>query len=206
MIEQNTAARVLSRLVNVSGSPETSSLGDLRSPFTSRVTNLLIRSPLLPRLAQLQSTLDALDIEGLDEYWKRYHRSVQNNRHDTTIPPLGHHEPEPTLEEWGDFITTYLEQCAHDSKTRLLDDLAITKEELRYHILAYLMSATFKDCSIILRLSSSSSSLPDPPIEETITAIDLDPKSVRRLEKWRQLDRDIAATYSKYLATRSNAP
>jgi inositol-pentakisphosphate 2-kinase len=199
---------MLSHLVNGSDSGETSSLRDLRSPFALRVTKRLSRSPLLTSLAQLQRTLDALDIEGLDEYWRRYHRSLQSSDDDTSLPPLGDHEPEPTLEEWEVFVTTYFENSAHDAeklKTGPFDDRTISKEELRYHILAYLMSATFKDCSIILRLTSASLPHSSLPIEESVTAIDLDPKSVRRLEKWRQLDRDIAATYSKYLATLSNA-
>ena len=201
-------AHILSRLINGINSGEASSLGDLRSPFASRVTDLLIRSPLLTALAQLQRTLDALDIEGLDEYWKRYHGSLQNSHDGTSLPSLGDYEPEPTLEEWEVFTTTYLEKSARDAgdpKTSPVDNQTISKEELRYHILAHLMSATFKDCSIILRLPSKSLPHSSRQTEESITAIDLDPKSVRRLDKWRQLDRDIAATYSKYLATLSNA-
>jgi inositol-pentakisphosphate 2-kinase len=198
--------------VNSSDSGETSSLRDLRSPFVSRVTNLLIRSPLPARIAQLQRTLDSLDIEGLYEYWKRYHRSLQTSHDDASVPPLGDREPEPTLDEWETFAITYLEKGAYGGENTggdSSDDRAISREELRYHILAYLMSATFKDCSIILRLASASASPSShlgSPIEESVTAIDLDPKSVRRLEKWRQLDRDIAATYSNYLATLSNTP
>lgn len=212
VIEQDSTARTLSPLVNSSDSGETSSLRDLRSPFVSRVTNLLVRSPLPARIAQLQRTLDSLDIEGLYESWKRYHRSLQTSHDDASVPPLGDREPEPTLDEWETFAVTYLEKSAYSGENTggdSSDGRTISREELRYHILAYLMSATFKDCSIILRLASasaSSSSHLGSPIEESVTAIDLDPKSVHRLEKWRQLDRDIAATYSKYLATLSNTP
>lgn len=172
-----------------------SALADLRDLFVARLTGLLTRSPVLPLLAKLQRTLDSLDIEGLDAHWKRFHLS--QNPEGSTLP-LGERECEPTLEEWDSFVTAYLARLAEQSEEDMREEVRLfTPEELRYHILAYLMSATFKDCSIILRLPSASYSSTSTPVEESVTAIDLDPKSVERLRKWMQLDHDIAVAYAK---------
>lgn len=68
----------------------------------------------------------------------------------------------------------------------------MSEEELRYYILAYLMSATFKDCSIIIDMRADG--------EEKVKVIDLDPKSVQRLEKWKKLDSEIALAYANHVA------
>lgn len=66
--------------------------------------------------------------------------------------------------------------------------------DLRYYCYAYLLSATFKDCSIILRIVPTEG---DHPAKKSITIIDLDVKSVDRLSKWEKLDKKIVDVYSK---------
>lgn len=186
--------------------PEQPSLGDLRGPFVSRITGLLAMSPILPLLARLQQTLDSLDIEGLDLLWTKYHTDSGV----ASAPSLGFGQSQPTLEEWDSFVTTYLAKYGHGAETTIdsADEISApipTTEELRYQILAYLMSATFKDCSIILRLPFSA---PPPGADEagSITAIDLDPKDVDRLEAWKHLDRDIVSTYARYKGYIAESP
>ncbi|KIJ44280.1 hypothetical protein M422DRAFT_30421 [Sphaerobolus stellatus SS14] len=124
----------------------------------------LIMKDLISILGRLQRTLDPLDIEGLRELWGRQYQAIH----------IGEGEPEPTLGDWESFIQKYI--SGDDSS-------------LRYHLLAYLLSATFKDCSVILRLH------PEGDIKDTITVIDLDPKELTRLPKWFTLDQEIVRNF-----------
>lgn len=83
--------------------------------------------------------------------------------------------PEPTIEDWSSFLDTYLSPFIQ------FDHNAPVPEDLRFYLLAYLLSATFKDCSIIVRMD-----LIDPEVVRDtsrevdptrVTVIDLDPKS-----------------------------
>ncbi|KAF8320587.1 inositol-pentakisphosphate 2-kinase [Cantharellus anzutake] len=162
-----------------------------RQPFIQALLPLLLRKPLLKILETLQRTLDSLDIEGLLILWDRAHAASN------PPPQLGEGEPEPTLFEWESFVDEYLPRTGGGAVPGLDNlDLLPAVSDLRYHMLAYLMSATFKDCSVILRFPS----LEARDLEPCITVIDLDPKSVARLHKWAQLDREIAETYSEHVA------
>ena len=55
----------------------------------------------------------------------------------------------------------------------------------RYYLLAYLLSATFKDCSIIIRGQE------DNVKSVAATIIDLDSKDLGRMGKWEALDRNV---------------
>ncbi|KAJ7681751.1 inositol-pentakisphosphate 2-kinase [Mycena rosella] len=132
-------------------------LADPKEALISALLPVLMTTPVLRTLAHLQRTLDPLDIEGLAAL------------HAQADAPLG---PEPTLDEYTAFVSAYLSGGASPA-------------DLRYHVLAYLLSATFKDCSVIVRV-------PDG----TATIIDLDAKSVERVRKWHELDWEIACAYA----------
>ncbi|KAJ7264995.1 inositol-pentakisphosphate 2-kinase [Mycena haematopus] len=135
-------------------------IADPKEASISALLPVLVNTPVLRTLAHLQRTLDALDIEGLAALWD--------------LATIG---PEPTISEWAEFVSAYLAAPFSPPPA----DAA----HLRYHILAYLLSATFKDCSLIVRV-------PDG----TATLIDLDPKSIDRLRKWERMDKEIVAAYS----------
>ncbi|KAJ7137800.1 inositol-pentakisphosphate 2-kinase-domain-containing protein [Mycena epipterygia] len=135
-------------------------LADPKEALISAVLPVLINTPVLHTLSRLQRTLDALDIEGLAALWER--------------APVGR---DPRVTEWNEFVSTYLAAPAPPPPA----DAA----HLRYHVLAYLLSAAFKDCSVIVRV-------PDG----TATVIDLDPKSVDRLHNWERLDKEIVTAYA----------
>ncbi|KAI9065361.1 hypothetical protein FKP32DRAFT_1674716, partial [Trametes sanguinea] len=72
--------------------------------------------------------------------------------------------------------------------------------ELRYRLLAYLLSASFKDCSLIVRMPppsqrSAQEGNREPAEGATVTVIDLDVKPLARLAKWAQLDAEIVDAY-----------
>jgi inositol-pentakisphosphate 2-kinase len=132
---------------------------DPKEALTAALLPVLMNTPVLHTLSRLQRTLDPLDIEGL--------ANICN------LAPVG---ADPTIAEWTQFVSTYLAAPSPPPPA--------TVAHLRYHVLAYLLSATFKDCSVIVRV-------PDG----TATVIDLDPKSVDRLRKWERMDKDIVEAY-----------
>ena len=97
------------------------------------------------------------------------------------IPSIGAGLAEPTLADWRMFLDIYLakhEQMDHDHP-----DAA----NVKYYCMAYILSASFKDCSIIIRLSQNAPT--------TVTVIDLDVKPVNRLKKWAMLDAQVVDAY-----------
>ncbi|KAJ6502037.1 inositol-pentakisphosphate 2-kinase [Mycena sanguinolenta] len=138
-----------------------SDIADPKEALTSALLPVLMNTPVLRTLAHLQRTLDVLDIEGLAALY------------DLASASTG---ADPTIAEWAEFVSAYLA-----SPSSAPPDAA----HLRYHVLAHLLSATFKDCSVIVRV-------PDG----TATLIDLDPKSIGRLRKWECLDQEIVAAYA----------
>ena len=179
------ASELLSRYLT--DDPLASALDTLRDPFSQTLLPLLFQQPLLHTLGALQRTLDSLDIEGLSTLWVRTHMSSG------TMPRLGEGEPEPTLAEWESFVEQYLSR--NRSAIPEDDDFPPSTSDLRYHILAYLLSATFKDCSVIARFPPRQAGDSEP----SITVIDLEPKSVTRLPHWAQLDKEITEAYAQYI-------
>ncbi|KAJ7024292.1 inositol-pentakisphosphate 2-kinase [Mycena alexandri] len=137
-----------------------SDIADPKEAVISALLPVLLDAPVLHTISRLQRTLDALDIEGLARL--------------CGLAPIG---TQPTIAEWTDFLDAYL---ASPTTPPPAD-----ATHLRYHVLAYLLSATFKDCSVLVRVPNG-----------TATVIDLDPKSVDRLRKWEQLDREIVTAYA----------
>lgn len=149
---------------------------------------LLYETTLFPKMATLQRTLDALDIEGLVKLW-----NVRFPESQTPTPtPIGTDIPDPDMKEWIQFTEEYLKSNA-GRDYKLADLAAVDEARLRFYMMAYLMSATLKDCSVILRLGSG--------VPDSITAIDLDPKAIDRLKKWEAQDREIALGFKGGLAS-----
>lgn len=148
----------------------------LRDSFVDAILPLLLSSPILQRLAVLQRTLDALDIEGLAKFYEEV-RGVR-------IGYVPEGEPEPTMQEWDSFIDEFF--------TRQHSQLEGSDEStLRYHILAYALSATVKDCSLMLRIPTNGE-----PSLRTIKVIDLDIKNISRLALWQSLDMEVVSQYA----------
>ncbi|SCZ96584.1 BZ3500_MvSof-1268-A1-R1_Chr4-4g07450 [Microbotryum saponariae] len=152
------------------------------------VTDFLMDSAVLEKLGCLQSSLDRLDIEGLASRIEQVH-GVSLFSTDVDLSPLG---PQPTQDEWVDWLAS--------SRGSPSSGCSNEADELRSEILAYLLSATFKDCSIMMRLRRLPEGSPsEPRFERTIKAIDLDPKPIDRLGKYFQMDREIVRTWTAML-------
>ncbi|TFL07289.1 inositol-pentakisphosphate 2-kinase [Pterulicium gracile] len=157
---------------------------DIKASFVQAVVSILSTTPLLHLLSQLQRNLDALDIEGISSLWAKAH--VSSPTGESTVIGLDEEyipHPNPSIEEWCSFIDLYLSETFQASLDHDNPHIA----HLKYYLLAYLLSATLKDCSIILRIN---------PGEGHAMVIDLDPKGLERLHKWEALDRSIVSHYA----------
>ncbi|KAI0780601.1 inositol-pentakisphosphate 2-kinase [Trametes elegans] len=204
--------------------PRTRPLDALRDAFVGALLPVLLRTRVLHTLGTLQRTLDALDVEGLAALWA----ALRPGDGAGAALELGRGERDPDIGEWARFVDEYLarrdalaeEQLGKagqvgegegEEEEEEEGRVHATEEELRFRLAAYLLSASFKDCSLILRLK------PDPashaPTDEdedgdgdgagprparqagTVAVIDLDVKGVDRLAKWAALDRAIVDAY-----------
>ena len=163
----------------------------LREIFLSTIPPLLVHTPILRTLAELQRSLDVLDIEGLSKLWALSHIQSPSETPSVRVPPIGSTSPQPTMSEWTNFVNEYL------STDRTRDHAHPKVSDLRYYLLAYLLSATFKDCSIILRVNTSGDARATGGMKaNSVAMIDLDPKCIDRLNRWEQLDRNIVKSYT----------
>lgn len=142
--------------------------------FVRRLLPLVTKTTLLRDLSYLQRTLDPLDIEGL---------AALHDKRGETLDALS--TSNPTVDEWESFVNTYHNPVFQNSLNH--EQLDILQHQ--YYTQAYLLSATFKDCSIMLRLGRNNK-------ESNIFAIDLEAKSVYRLKKWKDQDAEIASGVS----------
>ncbi|KAJ3999165.1 inositol-pentakisphosphate 2-kinase [Lentinula boryana] len=134
---------------------------------------------LLKTLNRLQRTLDGVGIEGLASLWDKVYLGKKK---------FGEGILQPTLNEWKLFVDEYLEHQNSSVSSQAQPD----EVHLRYHILSYLLSATFKDCSIMIKLPDLHHNSSPPQI----TLIDLDSKPIQRLQKWLEQDRNIVYEYT----------
>ena len=161
---------------------------DVKEAFTTALVTLLLGTSVLKRISDLQRTLDPFDIEGLSKLWRGVEdrqRSVNNKSTNRPEPDLF---SEPTMDDWEGFVDKYLSSHPDFSNP--------DSSHLRHYLLAYLLSATFKDCSVIVRLNFLGTGSNNNTIEPwRVSVIDLEMKSMSRMEKWEELDRQIVQGY-----------
>ncbi|GAA5829733.1 hypothetical protein JCM11251_000263 [Rhodosporidiobolus azoricus] len=188
-----------------------------RASLSSTLLPLLLASPVLANLSRLQATLDCLDIEGIAQRLKDDEETnVDLTRPEVDLSPLGE---QPTLEEWTSWLNDHFHllpkpppsgpgdppsaPVGPEPRTALKSALCV--EHPRAAILAFLLSATFKDCSLIIRIPLPPSSSPTlaatslHSMEPTVKAIDLDPKPISRLGKYWRMDREIVREWAEML-------
>lgn len=150
---------------------------------------ILMDHPVLARLSEIQRALDPLDIEGLSALVTGKSAAKYPNE---LLPLLDAPEilagEDPTLDEWRKFLNAHFHHEPKDGLSSAPKNFKAFTHGIsqgRYYLLAYILSATFKDCSIIIR------SHEDNVKSAAVTVIDLDPKSLGRMRKWEELDRDV---------------
>lgn len=152
--------------------------------LAASLAQAILSSPTLQVLKTLQRRLDALDIEGLHKFYNSVHHTGLQVSENMDEAYQGLSSPEPTLEVWTTFVDRYLSDSFSPTEE------TVTVQHLEYYTLAYLLSATFKDCSIIVRFAPNSSNT-------HLFAIDLDPKPLKHLKKWYDLDQKIVRSFKQ---------
>lgn len=196
----------------------------MKEQFMNLLLPVILATPVFRLLATLQRTLDPLDREGYVALRQFVQSTTSTEASASPTSPeysaLQATETEPDLNEWRSFVDAYL--SAHDAMD--LHSPTSSMESLRYYTLAYMLSATFKDCSVVVRIlpPSQSVSLPSsatlsPPLQSSNTTeasektiggnggmermvqvkvIDLDPKTVKKITQWERLDEEIVEAYA----------
>lgn len=182
----------------------------IRQMFKEALCNTLLQSPVLTTISKLQRSLDVLDIEGLSKLWRQaelqsplyqatyasYFEQPLSNERTPPATPLGAPSvylpaAQPSISDWIEFLDTF-----QSAQMVEMDHNQPRIENLRYYLLAYLLSATFKDCSIIVRLDFLKPGNDSEHKVYPVAVIDLDPKSLDRMQRWEELDREIVSNYT----------
>lgn len=180
------------------------------SNATSFASSLAPPPPVLHHLARLQASLDALDVRGL---WNRIEKESTSTGGNLKKSELF---SEPTIEEYQEIAEMWLLHNKESDQDPLhrpgsissfnqtpkeSDYVFISKLTLRQSILAFLLSASFKDCSLFISLTPSDAK--DADKQEVYQAqfhlVDLDPKPSDRLDHYLELDIKIEEVFSKWL-------
>lgn len=149
---------------------------------------VLWHSGVMQRLRDLQSTLDGTDISHIAQRFAT--ECAESELFDPTLLP------QPSAEELRQFIDLYLSD-PHAGKS--------DKWSLRESLVAYALSATFKDCSVFITcplVSTSDGWKLDEP-QATVKVIDLDLKPLANMRKWYDLDDKI---WRHWQSTKSSVP
>lgn len=192
------ATDFISRLFNIN---ESDSLD-----FIARiVVDTLLEEGILDKLKELQQSLDIYDIEGVNQIMNSLDSS------------LG----EPNEKDWKDLSKSVLNGEFKKVKT---DVETLDYDDKRKIIYGFLASATFKDCSIMIAFTAHDSDLKNSsssllPIKELnsaslksgrfekaaikifyqLGAVDLDPKSIKKMAYYFDLDQKIVKNYQNIL-------
>ncbi|BGP46284.1 hypothetical protein JCM10450v2_002126 [Rhodotorula kratochvilovae] len=165
--------------------------------LTAAVLPPLLRSPLLRTLARLQASLDALDIEGLASLLSS-HPSTRADLFaspETAAAEVAKLGLQPSLAEWEACLARLAPALNYGGREGMAR--ALGEGQPRDAVLAYLLSATLKDCSLIVRL-------PPPGAGgdgggASVKAIDLDPKPIARMGKYARMDGEIVRSWRERL-------
>ncbi len=134
---------------------------------------------VLNKLAYLQSALDPCDVEGLASFWLQHTQShtlgqlpPASTAASTASLPAGLTSslPSPTL---APLLEKFL-----STPPSTLDSPSVEPESLEAAIQAFLVSATFKDCSVLIRFTTPTNDDGEgtKPVEGETKLVDLDRK------------------------------
>ncbi|CAH1758548.1 10739_t:CDS:2 [Entrophospora sp. SA101] len=141
-IENNGSQEHLKRFFNINSSTNNNKDDEqkVKDLFIELLSNAISKERVLfERIKLLQKSLDEFDIEGLYQFYLE---------HQTNL--------EPTLEEWNDIVRVYVNRSKKTELSVPSSIVDFTVEEVRQRIYEFLISTTFKDCSIIFTFRKSS--------------------------------------------------
>ncbi|KAF9316317.1 Inositol-pentakisphosphate 2-kinase [Podila horticola] len=227
-----TPSAMKESLVKESG---TRKLDDEEHPnMVDVLAKVLVSSTLLERLARLQLSLDSLDIETIHKFYTHIAHPIDNSI------------PEPSFDEYLSTAEIFLERTdmnalMSDMREAFVaqnasslgfgpeDNLEDVPDTLKLHFIReFLLSATLKDCSILITIrqlddqpptTSTASEGVLPRFKENtqkikvggcefeykMTCIDLDPKKMSSVPKYLAKDREIVEHYLSIVGDREKS-
>jgi inositol-pentakisphosphate 2-kinase len=150
--------------------------GSLEEVLVHRLSSFLAASPLLAKLKELQAKLDALDIEGLGKMLKEREGLDILDLSSDDIFKLG---GEIHLSEYEAFVHRFSANDPAELSTREA-------------IISHLLSASFKDCSMIVQLGKEGGDV-------KAQLVDCDLKSISRLQRYAKLDQQLVETCRQHI-------
>ncbi|KAF9019223.1 Inositol-pentakisphosphate 2-kinase [Haplosporangium bisporale] len=197
------------------------------------LSKILVNSTLLERLARLQLSLDSLDIETIHQFYVHIANPTDNSI------------PEPTFDEYMATAEAFLERTDINGLMSDMREVFVTQnasslgfgpedsledvpDTLKLHFIReFLLSATLKDCSILMTVrrlddhpptsTASEDVLPSfkenarrikvggSEFEYKMTCIDLDPKKMSSVPKYLKKDREIVEHYLSSVGDREKS-
>ncbi|SPO24259.1 probable Inositol-pentakisphosphate 2-kinase [Ustilago trichophora] len=151
---------------------------------------------ILSRLSHLQASLDPLDVEGLSQLWLHRTQSHTLGQLPTTTNPASL----PAA-----LISPLPVSLLYPVLEPFLTSSSTAEVKLEDAMQAFLVSATFKDCSMLIRFSRN----PDEEggkVEGETKLVDLDRKPFEKLESMQKIDGEVCAAFLAWLGTLSGAP
>ena len=162
--------------------------GDIENVLSDILVPFLTGNVIIRKLRELQANLDSIDIEGL--------QCVVRSTHGIDLE----HLDEAGIEELGGQASLY-------EYTQLINDLQRPDwtnkavlglhSDIRQHIIAQLLSATFKDCSFFIQIRKYRN---EEKLELSGFLVDCDLKSIDKLQKWAEMDWRIVQSFMTFAA------
>ncbi|SPO23939.1 probable Inositol-pentakisphosphate 2-kinase [Ustilago trichophora] len=171
-------------------------IAELSKPTLPNTAGEQDASTVLTRLSHLQASLDPLDVEGLSQLWLHHTQSHTLGQLLTTTDPAS--------------LPAALTSALPVSQLYFILEQVLTTSstaevKLEDALQAFLVSASFKDCSMLIRFSRT-------PIGEggkfegETKLVDLDRKPFEKLESMQKTDGEVCAAFLAWLGTLSSAP
>ncbi|PWY98980.1 hypothetical protein BCV70DRAFT_201197 [Testicularia cyperi] len=158
---------------------------------------------VLDRLAFLQSSLDPLDVEGLAELWRQATGSdklgvAASSSHDSSTASS------PAMPDTVETLRACLDDLLPPTLPESPQANGTAESQLFRHISRFLVSSTFKDCSIMVRCNRDPKN-PSEMVTKT-KIIDLDMKPVSKLAKFQATDREVCSNFLRWMASLPQTP
>ncbi|WVN90605.1 uncharacterized protein L203_105846 [Cryptococcus depauperatus CBS 7841] len=166
----------------------TAESGDIVASTAPFIFSVLQTSHVLDHIQRLQHELDPLDISDLSKTWQDAHPSS----------PLFDPEliPDIDVAELKEFIDIYLSEPTLSKHS--------DGWNLRQRLIAYTLSSTFKDCSVLIKCPFQRNAVGEWGLVEgkaSAKIIDLDLKSIHKLRVWAETDEKL---WRYWLETKGN--
>ncbi|KAI7892797.1 inositol-pentakisphosphate 2-kinase [Mucor mucedo] len=148
------------------------------------LTNVILKDPILQIIKQLQTHLDELDVEGIYSLCHQNKDLLRLVTDDICI--------------WKDVVDLH-QKRRQDNPGFFMDGVCNTEEQ-KQRVYEYILSMTFKDCSIMINVTpSQATDISDKTIRLAnglsfrydVKVIDTDLKSIEKIPYWFELDQSI---------------